>query len=797
MDAAIPEQLDPRPVTGWRRAVDLFFTVLPKGALVLSVLTFAGYVMGLVRDRTFAHTYGASGELDAYNAAFVLPELLLDVLVAGALVAPFIPIFTGLKTHPSATATGARAEDELETAIAAPVPEAVPAADRDFGRTVLTWAVIVMAVTSAILFVFAPQSVALIAPGFQGDQRQLYIDLFRVMCVTPIIFAASIVLGEILVAEHRMVAYGAAPLLYNAGIVIGVLLLADRYGIFAAAIGAVLGALLHLAIRLVGLWRTPFRPKPRLSLRTRGLGEFGRLMVPKMISHPIEPLTFLFFTALASSLEPGSVSSVSFARNFASVPVSVVGAAFAIAAFPLLSASFADGDRRTFGRTFGRNFATISVLTILAAILLVAVGGLAIRILLGGGAFDEADIARTAGVLGVFALAIPLESMTHLLSRAVYATHETLLPSIASVVGFVVTVIVAESLVGSIGILAIPGSFAAGMGVKVLILAVVLVPRMARIGRTPSRPMAHRAGRFGLSDPARARLRTAAGSIVLVGLVLLAASIASATGTAMIGGVEPAVTPWVRVNAPASHGVVPPSVAPAASLGAIGGSSGGSSGSSGGGPASSAGTPPATPSPTPRLGPFSMDLYQKGDFVGEFTDIWCLSAAMQTSMNIMDDGADHTAKTQERLFELSRSIDPAPDGAAEPEGWAQGLTQLGYGNYEVDIQPSIKAAIHAAARQVRLTNRPAGLMVWRGAHSWVMSGFTASADPALTDDFNVTAVRIEDVWYPRFSTIWGYSRPPDASVPVVKLDEDFLPWKRPRGVYPKKDGNFVTVIPVE
>ena len=191
-----------------------------------------------------------------------------------------------------------------------------------------------------------------------------------------------------------------------------------------------------------------------------------------------------------------------------------------------------------------------------------------------------------------------------------------------------------------------------------------------------------------------------------------------------------------------------------------------------------------------------MDLYQKGDFVGEVTDIWCLSAAMQTSMNIMDAGADHSAATQERLFELSRSIDPAPDGAAEPEGWAQGLTQLGYGNFDVDIEPSIKAAIHVAARQIRLTNRPAGLMVWRGAHSWVMSGFTASADPAVTDDFTVTSVRIEDVWYPRFSTIWGYSRPPDASVPVRNLDEDFLPWKRPRGVYPKKDGNFVIVIPV-
>ena len=121
MDAAVPEQLDARPVAGWRRALDLFFTVLPKGALILATLTFAGYVMGLVRDRMFAHTFGASGELDAYNAAFVLPELALDVLVAGALVAPFVPIFTGLRDRGGREA-------------------------RDFGRTILTWAVIVMAV---------------------------------------------------------------------------------------------------------------------------------------------------------------------------------------------------------------------------------------------------------------------------------------------------------------------------------------------------------------------------------------------------------------------------------------------------------------------------------------------------------------------------------------------------------------------------------------------------------------------------------------------------------------------------
>ena len=195
-------------------------------------------------------------------------------------------------------------------------------------------------------------------------------------------------------------------------------------------------------------------------------------------------------------------------------------------------------------------------------------------------------------------------------------------------------------------------------------------------------------------------------------------------------------------------------------------------------------------------GPFSMDLYRAGDYVGELTKVWCLPAAMQTSINIMNPGADTSRKTQASIFKLARSLAPAPDGAAEPEGWAEGLTKLGYGNYEVTQQPSIKAAIHLAARQVRLTNRPAGLLVWRGAHSWVMSGFTATADPATTNSFVVLAVRIEDVWYPRFSTIWGYSRPPDALVPVGALPADYLPWKRPTGLYPGKDGKFVLVVPI-
>jgi hypothetical protein len=211
-------------------------------------------------------------------------------------------------------------------------------------------------------------------------------------------------------------------------------------------------------------------------------------------------------------------------------------------------------------------------------------------------------------------------------------------------------------------------------------------------------------------------------------------------------------------------------------------------------PPSASAAPTKALAPTPPK-PFAMDLYRKGDYVGELEKVWCLPAAMQTSMNIMDPGADTSRATQARIFALARSIDPAPDGAAEPEAWAKGLTELGYGNYTVTVKSSIRDAIQLAARQVRLTNRPAGLLVWKGAHSWVMSGFTATADPALTDRYTVTAVRIEDVWYPRFSTIWGYSNPPDTLVPVSALHLDYLPWKRPTGKYPGKDGKFVLVIP--
>jgi putative peptidoglycan lipid II flippase len=429
---------------------------LPAGAALLSALIFASYLLGLVRDRIFARTFGAGSELDAYNSAFVLPELLLDVLVEAGLAAPFIPIFLRLRAG------------------------ADPSVGDRFARGILTAAVAIMGVAAVLMFVFAEATTALIAPGFSGAQRDLYVSLFRVMLITPILFAASLTLGQVLLAEQRFFWYGLAPLLYNGGIIIGTVVFSDALGIYGPAIGAVIGAAIHLGSRFIGLRGSAFRIGFGWEGRTPPVREFVRLMLPKMVSHPVEPMTFLFFNRVASGLAVGSVTAVSFARNFQSVPVSLVGVAFALAVFPALSTTHATGDRAAFVRLVRTNLVSIAVVTVGAALGLVILGEVAIRVLLGGDAFGEEDVRLVATTLAAFALSVPFESLSHLLSRAIYATRHTIMQVLASLAGFGITVVATLLLVDGSGIVAIPLGFAIGQAAKTALLAIALGVRIRR-----------------------------------------------------------------------------------------------------------------------------------------------------------------------------------------------------------------------------------------------------------------------------------------------------------------------------
>jgi hypothetical protein len=216
--------------------------------------------------------------------------------------------------------------------------------------------------------------------------------------------------------------------------------------------------------------------------------------------------------------------------------------------------------------------------------------------------------------------------------------------------------------------------------------------------------------------------------------------------------------------------------------------------------------------PRPKPGRFSMDLYEPGDFVHQQTIYWCVAASVQTMINIIEDDApDRTKRFQRRLHLTARSLDPGhaaywqqlADGSPLKRGlhglglvhWAGMLDASGHGPYQIDRASSRKQAIRRAARAIRTTGKPVGLVVWKGAHAWVMSGFRATADPAYTNEFTVTEVYIQDPWYPDVSAIWGASRPPDSVVPVAALDDDYLPYDRPGRVHPKRDGRYILILP--
>ncbi len=444
-----------RLVAATRSLLDRIF---PRGAILLSVLSLGYFATGIIRNRIFANTYGAGSELDAYNAAFRIPEIALDVLVAAGLTAPFVPIYSRLRHD---------AGDD---------------AANDFGRTVLTGAVGLMMVASVAIFLAAPWLAGIVARGFDPATQDLYVQLVRINCLAQVLFAASIALGEILVAHRRFLFYALAPILYTAGIILGTVLLAGRFGVVASAWGAVAGAVAHLAIRAIGTTRTSFRIRPGFAVRTAAFREFLRLMLPRMFSVAIDPLTITCFTRLASGLGVGAVSALNFGLDYQVLPVSLIGVSFSLAVFPVLSAAFADGDGPAFRAVIGRNLATIAILTTLAAVALFVLSGPLVHVLLGGGKFTPDDVTRTSTVVAAFALSVPFDALAYPLSRGLYATHDTIRQVVASFAGLGAVVLASTLLVAEFGLLAIPFGYAAGMIVKDALLALFLAPRVRRIG---------------------------------------------------------------------------------------------------------------------------------------------------------------------------------------------------------------------------------------------------------------------------------------------------------------------------
>ncbi len=198
---------------------------------------------------------------------------------------------------------------------------------------------------------------------------------------------------------------------------------------------------------------------------------------------------------------------------------------------------------------------------------------------------------------------------------------------------------------------------------------------------------------------------------------------------------------------------------------------------------------------------YRLDLGRRTDYVAQTNLVQCVGASMQMMLNMMRDGADRSAATQLKLQRLARSWSgPRRDGrqrqGASVRGWAAGLNLVGAGPYKVVGERTIGAALLTAARAMRRTGKPVGLLVWRGRHAWVMSGFTATRDP-LQRGARITSVVVEDPLHPYGgSSVWGRSPAPGSTLSVGQLGRQFVPRRR-SDLSPHLSYKYVLVLPFE
>jgi len=196
---------------------------------------------------------------------------------------------------------------------------------------------------------------------------------------------------------------------------------------------------------------------------------------------------------------------------------------------------------------------------------------------------------------------------------------------------------------------------------------------------------------------------------------------------------------------------------------------------------------------------YKLDLGTRSDFVAQTTFVQCVGASMQMMLNMIQPDDDRSAATQLQLQQLARQWSGRrPDGnerqGASVRGWAAGLNILGAGPYKLVGTTTIEEALLTAARAMRQTGKPVGLLMWRGRHAWVMSGFRATGDP-LVDGSRVTAVFVEDPLYPHGSSVWGPSPAPGAALSVEELGRQYVPRRISNRFGSALSGKYVLVLP--
>jgi len=426
-------------------------------AIVIAGATLVSRAVGIVRDRVFAHYFGAGVVMDSYYAAFKIPDIIYNLLIVGALTAGFIPTFTKIFYQ---------AENK--------------SAAWKLCNNVVNIVGVSLLLLCSLGILLTPFMTKIIVPGFTGEGRQLVIVFTRIMFLSPLLLGISMVMGGVLQSLRQFLLYSIAPVFYNLGIIFGALVLVRWMGISGLAWGVVLGALLHAMVQLYGAYHNGYRWQWHFNLRDRNTRTIGKLMVPRTLGLAVTQINTVVVTVLASLLPVGSVAVYNYANNLQGVPTGLIGIPFALAVFPVLSTMVAADNRDGFVKHLSATTRQILFLIIPVSVILLLLRAQIVRVVLGSGAFDWSATVNTADTLAFLTLGLFAQSLIPLYARGFYAMSNTKTPFVIGIISELVSIIAALLLMKPLGV---PGlALAASIGAVLNIFLLIFTMRQKTSG---------------------------------------------------------------------------------------------------------------------------------------------------------------------------------------------------------------------------------------------------------------------------------------------------------------------------
>jgi putative peptidoglycan lipid II flippase len=477
---------------------------MARATMILTGSFIVGRILGLVRTSLFAFVFGTSLTSDAYLQAFLIPDLIFNVVAGGALSSAFIPIFTHYMLG----------EKDQKTAW-------------HVASSALNLALAIMCLLALIAIILAPWLVPLYNPDVPASELSLIITLTRIMLLQSIIMGGGVIINSVLYARQNFLLPAVGTVLYNVGLIVGLLpgfllTFAGRsdafttFAVYAATIGVVLGAILQVGVQIPGILKEKMHYTPAFDWKHPGVVQIGRQMLPRALNAAmlyfstfVDRALILLLAAgplLTQQQSQGLITQYYQALQLVLLPLGIFGMAVSTAAFPTMAENVTLGRLDRVRAIIEDTLRSILFMSIPASVGLIVLGLPIIQALLQHGAFSLDSATATSVPLAFFAIGLAGLTCVEILTRSFYAFRDSKTPVIVSVAQFVLKILLSLLLLQVIH--AVQWGPAWGLGglalstsvAGLLEAAVLLYLLQKKIGMLELRKMARYAGRVLLAS---------------------------------------------------------------------------------------------------------------------------------------------------------------------------------------------------------------------------------------------------------------------------------------------------------